>query len=139
MSNLKPTKEKITTAVLAEIRKQKTDYTHPLEYYIVHWWTTGRNDGLRLKEEGHQAFKLANIEYYDVNLDPKDLQNNGSWYNFLIQCSKKIKCPYYIGLNKEGKTKQPYMRFFDSKIAMMITLYGNIFSYIDSINVKKDN
>jgi hypothetical protein len=43
-----------------------------------------------------------------------------------------------LGVNKiEGKKKQPYIRLYDSKIAMMIELYGDIVSYLDSVKVRK--
>jgi hypothetical protein len=43
-----------------------------------------------------------------------------------------------LGVNKiEGKKKKPYIRLYDSKIAMMIELYGDIVGYLDSIKVKK--
>ena len=55
-----------------------------------------------------------------------------------MELNKKIKCPFFLGVNKiEGKKKQPYMRLYDSKIAMMIELYGNIVSYLDSVKVRK--
>jgi hypothetical protein len=50
---------------------------------------------------------------------------------------KKIKCPYFMGVNKDGKKSKPYIRFYDSKIAMMVSLYGNVNEYLDSIKVQR--
>jgi hypothetical protein len=56
----------------------------------------------------------------------------------MLEINKKIKCPYYLGVNKiEGKKKKLYMRLYDSKIAMLIELYGNLIGYLDSIKVRK--
>ena len=66
--------------------------------------------------------------------------NIDSWSDKIItDTSRKIDCPYFIGLNKNelGKS-EPFIRLYDSKIAMLITLYGNIFEYMDSVKVKYD-
>jgi hypothetical protein len=41
-----------------------------------------------------------------------------------------------MGVNKLEKRSFPYIRFYDSKIAMLISLYGNVNAYLDSIKVK---
>ena len=42
--------------------------------------------------------------------------------------------PLLLGVTKEqGKKNKPYIRLYDSKIAMMISLYGDIDSYLKSI------
>ena len=56
----------------------------------------------------------------------------------LEYCSKKIKCPYYFGVNKNDmKEKEAYIRLYDSKIAMMVQLYGDIHSYLESVKARK--
>lgn len=132
MSNRKTHKELITEAVLAELPGLRTD--RGLEEYIKTWWFTKSGTGLRLLPAGDQAFRTAEIEFFDVPLSVKHV----SWYAFLSDCSKKLKCPYFIGLNKiEGQKNQPYIRLYDSKIAMMLTLYGDIHSYLESIKVRR--
>ena len=78
---------------------------------------------------------MAEIEFYQcvIKVNKKE-----SYYSFISELSKKIKCPYYLGVNKvEGQKSEPYIRLYDSKIAMMMTLYGDIHSYLDSIKVRK--
>ena len=59
-----------------------------------------------------------------------------NWYKFLTECNKKIKCPYYFSVNKGGETKEPFIRLYDSKIAMMLALYGDIESYLESVRIR---
>jgi len=132
MSKRKTTKELITEAVLAELPSLST--AQGIDEYIKSWWFTRSGDGLRLLPAGDQALRTAEIEYFDVPLSIKHV----SWYAFLSDCNKKLKCPYFIGLNKvEGQKNQPFIRLYDSKIAMMLTLYGDIQSYLDSVKVKR--
>lgn len=132
MSKLVSIKQKITEAVLAEIPKSHRIYHElPLEDVIFKWWFTGRQDGLRLTDEGVIAFQLAEIEFYDYNF----VQDGKSYHSFILELNKKIKCPYYLGANKKDKSKSLYIRLYDSKIAMMIGLYGTLKEYLESINL----
>jgi hypothetical protein len=133
MTKRKSTKQLITEAVLAEIPKSHRIYhSLPVEDVIFKWWQTGRQDGLRLTDEGVTAFQLANIEFYDYEFS----QDGQSYHNFILDLNKKIKCPYYLGANKKGSSKLFYIRLYDSKIAMMLNLYGNLKEYLNSIKVK---
>jgi hypothetical protein len=133
MSNRKSTKTIITEAVLAEL----PHIDKPLDKIMFEWWMTG-NSGtcLRLSEIGDTFFRMANLEYYQC-----DIKLVGtSYYGFMVELSKKIKCPYFLGASKivDSDTRQkPFIRLYDSKIAMMMTLYGDIQSYLDSIKVRK--
>ena len=134
MSNRKSKKQLITEAVLAEIPKSHRIYHElPIEDVMFKWWFTGRQDGLRLTDEGVTAFELADIEFYDHEFK----QEGKSYHNFILELNNKIKCPYYIGMSKKDKIKKFYLRLYDSKIAMMLTLYGDIHSYLESIKVRK--
>jgi hypothetical protein len=125
-------KEAITKAVLAELPGLNTEVG--LDEYIRTWWFTKSGAGLRLTASGDQAFRTAQIEYFDVPLSVKHV----SWYAFLSDCNKKLKCPYYISSYKtEEQKNQAYLRLYDSKIAMMLTLYGDILSYLESIKTRK--
>ncbi|NBP59469.1 hypothetical protein EBU71_23515, partial [bacterium] len=50
---------------------------------------------------------------------------------FILELSKKINCPYYVGLKTQNKNSA-YIRIYDGKIAMMIAIYGNIWDYLQS-------
>lgn len=131
MINRKSIKQQITEAVLAEVPRQySTDYLLSIDEVIFKWWQTGRSEGLRLSVDGMLAFQLAEIEYYQYEFT----QEGQSWHSFLIELNKKIKCPYYLGLDKD--TKKSYIRFYDSKIAMLVALYGSLQGYLNSIKVK---
>jgi hypothetical protein len=134
MTAHKSIKQKITEAVLAEIPKSHRIYHElPLDDVVFKWWFTGRQDGLRLTDEGVTAFELADIEFYDYEFKAE----GKSHHSFMLELNKKIKCPYYLGVNKKDKTRKFYIRLYDSKIAMMLGLYGTLEEYLQSIKVKK--
>jgi hypothetical protein len=127
-------KYKITEAV----RKQLPSDDTPIEIIIKDWWFTKSSENLRLTAYGDQALRHAEIEYFDVPINI----TQDRWYAFIVDCGKKLKCPFYIGTNKkhsrlDGTTGGPFIRLYDSKIAMMLTLYGDIYGYLDSIKVRK--
>ena len=134
MSERKSHKLIIPEAVLAELpNNQQVDST--ADGLMMRIWMSGRQDGLRLTEYGDFIFRMAEIEYYQSDFK---LREGTSEHAYVMEINKKIKCPFYLGVNKiEGKKKQPYIRLYDSKIAMMIELYGNIVSYLDSVKVRK--
>jgi len=135
MTKYKTIKEKITEAVLAEIDKKDNIYlVCPIDKVMFKWFITGRQEGLRLTDEGVNAFKLANIEFYDHEFK----QEGQSYYSFILELNKKIKCPFYIGTKKiDGKKTTLYIRLYDSKIAMVLNLYGNLKDYLNSVKEKK--
>jgi hypothetical protein len=134
MTSVKSHKLIITEAVLAELpHNQIVDST--ADNLMMRIWMSGRQDGLRLTEYGDFIFRMAEIEYYQSDFK---LRQGISEHAYVMEINKKIKCPFYLGVNKiEGKKKQPYIRLYDSKIAMMIELYGDIVSYLDSVKVRK--
>jgi hypothetical protein len=134
MSERKPLKQIITEAVLAEL-PEHLSLDSESDKLMVRLWSSGRQDGLRLTEYGDFIFRMAEIEYYECDFK---LREGISEHAYMLEINKKIKCPYYLGVNKiEGKKKKLYMRLYDSKIAMLIELYGNLIGYLDSIKVRK--
>jgi len=131
MSDRKSAKRLITEAVLAEL----PHIDKPIDKIMFEWWMGGNTgDGLRLTPLGDSAFREAEIEFYQCEI--KLLGT--SYYGFMVELSKKIKCPYFLGAEKvENDRAKPYIRLYDSKIAMMMTLYGDIRSYLDSIKVRE--
>lgn len=134
MTERKTIKQVITEAVLAEL-PEKFQVDSTADKLMMRIWISGRQDGLRLTEYGDFIFRMAEIEYYQSDFK---IREGSSEHAYVMEINKKIKCPFYLGVNKiEGKKKQPYIRLYDSKIAMMISLYGDIVSYLDSIKAKK--
>jgi hypothetical protein len=122
-------KQKITEAVIKQLPYENT----PLDKIIRSWWFTMSGDGLRLTPLGDKRFQDAGIEYYICPLQVKHY----TWYKFITDCNTKLKCPYYLGVNKkESERGEPFIRLYDSKIAMMMTLYGDIYSYLESIKAR---
>lgn len=123
-------KQRITEAVAKEL-PSASEYNLDIEELVSKWWMTGRQDGLRLTDIGDVTFQLAEIEHFTYSMDRIP---EGSWYTFLLSLNRKIKCPYYLGVNKlEDKKNEPFIRLYDSKIAMLVSLYGTINDYLESI------
>lgn len=99
---------------------------------LFKWWATGRTgDSLRLTDEGFEAFTKAEIEFYDFTLfDKKTNLKKEEFKKFTLSLGKKIRCPWYINF-KNQKPKSAYIRVYDSKVAMMIQLYGNFQDFLD--------
>lgn len=109
----------------------------PYDKVVFEWFVTGRaGSGLRLTDAGKVAFEYAKIAHYDFDFSPPGLQTRdiNAWNKYALVLDKKVNCPYYIGVNQVDRTrKQPYIRLYDNKIAMMLSLYGDLQSYIDSV------
>ena len=130
MSHNKTKKQIITEAVLQQLPPNN----EPIDRTINDWWFTRSGDGLRLSAHGDLCFRLAEIEFFDLPLEVKQ----PNWHKFIVDCSKKIKCPYFIGVNtKEEKQKKAFIRLYDSKIAMLVQLYGDLQGYLESIKVRR--
>jgi hypothetical protein len=140
----KELKQKITEAVVAEL-PQKPELE--IDKLLDEWFMSPNQDSLRLTTAGNQAFVSAEIEFFDFDLDLKFGDPKG-WYGILLEMSKKIKCPYYLGSEvterKKPKNKsaikigrrKPFIRVYDSKVAMMVGLYGNLKDYLESVKIK---
>ena len=135
MNKRKTLKETITEVVLAQLPDSLIqEKNSSVDKLLFKWWMTGRQDGLRLTDVGDLAFRTAEIEFYQYELK---IQPETQYHAYILELNKKIKCPYYMGVNKDGKKSKPFIRFYDSKIAMMVSLYGNVNEYLDSIKVRK--
>ena len=128
------TKLEITEALLLELKDNPDNPWRNLtaDKVLFKWWMTGRSGfGLRLTDTGHKALSAAKIEFYEF---PLDLEKNKSaikgWDPYIKKLSERINCPYYIGV----KDKIPFIRIYNNKIAMMMTLYGNLSEYLDALD-----
>lgn len=136
--NYPKTKIEIVNLILSEA-KDDPDFpwnNKPTDKLVFEWFVTGRaGSGLRLTDAGAKAFETSNIAHYDFNLKPPKVANSmSSWGKYTMTLDKKVKCPYYVGIKLDEKEKkQPYIRIYDHKIAMMMTLYGDFESYIESV------
>ena len=132
------TKKEITEAILNAIPRGQY-HTMPIDNVMFEWWLTGRGgQGLRLNLSGLDAFEMANLEYYDfpLGLNPKSMHKKRiiAPEAFIQEIIKKIECPYYLGVHKiRGKKGEPFIRIYDHKTAMMLTLHGTLRDFLDSV------
>ena len=123
-------KEQITKTVL----EQLDDSTLTFEYAMKSWWQNPRRDGsLRLNQIGDIQFRHANLEFHDHDMK---VGKDKSYYQFMMELSKKIKCPYYIDVTPTDKGHKPFIRLYDDRISMMLNLYGDLDSYLKSVRTK---
>lgn len=128
-------KQKITEIVLSNLSHFDQYKNTTVDKVFLRWWMTGRiSNGMRLTDEGKNCFELAEIAHYDFEFKYK----NRSPQELILSLNTHIHCPYYIGLEIENKVKLPYIRFYDHKIAMMVSLYGTILEYLESVENKHD-
>lgn len=121
-------KETITKVVLEHV--DQTFWT--FEKAMKSWWFNPRKDGgLRLSQTGDLEFRYADLEHHTHELKTSSVKK--SYYQFVLDLDKKIKCPYYMDIDFN---KKPYIRLYDSRISMMLSLYGDIDSYLNSIKVR---
>ena len=136
MRHSRYTKRQLIEVVLNNI-PDKINYTLGgrigVEDLYTKWFYTGRNEGYRLTEIGDQAFRLAEIEFYEIPVGNIEFGH----YEFLLELNKKIRCPFYLSvkrstvLNRDVYNIHPIIRIYDSEVAMMIGLYGSLLDYLN--------
>lgn len=132
------TKSEIINLVLRETRDDP-DFSWKdisVDKLIFDWFVTGRaGSGLRLTDAGVKAFESAKIAHYDFDFKPpQNTRSAASWGKYTLILDKKVRCPYFVGVRLlDSDKKQPYVRVYDHKIAMMMSLYGDFESYIESV------
>ena len=122
-------KEQITQSVVEQINDGILTFDNAMKT----WWQNPMRDrAMRLTSVGDLQFRHAGIEYHDHPLATKEK----SYYKFMMELSKKIKCPYYIDVNTSDKGNKPYIRLYDDRISMMLNLYGDLDSYLKSVRTQ---
>jgi hypothetical protein len=125
-------KEVITKAILENLPNRHPWQQLSFDQILLTWWSSLReSQSLRLTENGVMAFELADIEYYEYPLD-KETASTYKKSLYTVNLGKKIKCPFYLGY-KNTRPKTAYIRLYDSKIAMMVSLYGNFKDYFEAL------
>jgi hypothetical protein len=131
-------KKTITEIVQNQLPYDHEDKNTSLEDLMFKWWVTGRTGtGLRLTDQGYMAFVRADIQEYNYVINPeafvKKLNNKASW-DLTLKIGKAIKCPWFITMtDKKTKVSSRFLtvKIFDSKVAMMINLYGSLEDYLN--------
>lgn len=126
------TKKEITLLVLSQLPIElKGKYENvSIDKIIFDWWQTGRSSSnLRLSEQGMQVFLSSTISHYDFPISKEKI--NSTQYDILVKkLTKKLACPYYLGVKTN---KELFIRLYDSKVAMLINLYGDLHEYLESV------
>jgi hypothetical protein len=107
-----------------------------IDKLMFDWWSAGRSGtGLRLSESGKDAFEYAKIARYDLpfGMHKNNIGTTSGWVIFIREVDRKINCPYYLGTEIVDNKNKPFIRVYDHKIAVLMTLYGNLSEYLNSI------
>jgi hypothetical protein len=117
------------TETLYQYLKDKLEPNTDVNQLYKRYWFTGRSTkNLRLTDEGKNAFDILDLEFYEFHLNTTTDRFNYQAVNI----GKKLKTPFYIGFRNRFY-KSAYIRIYDSKIAMLINLYGSFDDYLNSI------
>jgi hypothetical protein len=104
------------------------DNTDINKLYKLYWYTGRSTKNLRLTEEGKKAFDMLDLEFFEFHLNTKTERFS---YD-VLNIGKKLKTPFWIGFRNRFY-KSAYIRIYDSKVAMLINLYGSFDEYLNSI------
>jgi len=117
------------TEILYKHLKDKLEPNIDVNKLYRRYWVTGRSTkNLRLTEEGKKAFDSLDLEFFEFDIDTKTER-----YNYdVMNIGKKLKTPFWVGFRTRFY-KSAYIRIYDSKIAMLINLYGNLQEYLESV------
>lgn len=95
-----------------------------VEDAMQHWWQNP-NGGWRLTYDGFRAFEQYKLEHWDYET-PAAIQAKAG---ILLTLDRKLAAPYYIRIGKS-----PLLCFFDSKEAIMYSLYGDINRFVSALS-----
>jgi hypothetical protein len=126
MSNFILDKFLITKKILEIIKPEYTP--KELKTAMTTWWKNIRSDGgLGLTDIGMKAFQLADIDFSEFEC--KSLYQS----QIKLKLDRYLLCPY-SEVYKKGTL---YLRIYDERIAVLINLYGNVDSYIQTLSIKR--
>lgn len=122
-------KYKITKILIDSLNeKGNPSEIQDVEKMISTVWMSKRQDrGMRLTDEGMVLFGKAELQHYDY---PIGNLKNYPLCKFRLATSKYIDCPYYFWQKQGPKTRESYIRVYDHKIAMILSLYGDLEQYL---------
>jgi len=103
---------------------------------MVTWWTNIRRDGgLRLTNQGyHIMHDVLKLESWHLDLSEGDEQPNYRariTKRIVLELDKKLEWPYYLDFDARKKRRR--IIFFNSREAMMATMYGDLERWLKSI------
>ena len=126
-------KKLITEIVIKELPDDHPDKLLTADNVFVRYWVTGRaSETMRLTNHGYDVFKSAGLQEYSYRSFVRELTNklnNIKVNEFTLLLSKQLKCPWYLTIDEPVKDSFT-LKIFDSRIAMMINLYGSVEEYL---------
>jgi hypothetical protein len=129
---IKYNKVETTKLILDELPNSlfKESYKNcDIDKIVFQWWQTGRSGtGLRLTDEGEKAFELASIKKYDFE---DTVTKTEFTTKFINRLNKRIPCPFTLRVKNKASDVLLFVTLYDSKVAVLVTLTGNIVRYIN--------
>lgn len=118
-------RDMVTSTVLGILTP---DYTsEDLHQANVTWWQNfRRTGGFALTAKGEAAFKAADIECEEYEIGPAGFMTGMGTSAIL---ANKMVVPYYFYINK-GTMR---VKIYDSRVSMMVVIYGTVKEYLDSL------
>jgi hypothetical protein len=117
------------TKIVYELCKDQLDKNLTLDKCLFSWWLTGRAaDSLCLTKSGAIAFDLAEIQSYTFPIHRVDDKGKIVTMVSIPLIHKKMTCPFSF----YGNPSNAFIKVYDSKIAVMIQLYGSFADYIEN-------
>lgn len=133
------TKKDLTHAIQTALPETSKWKSLSAEQLLFYWWQTGRaGRGLRLTPDGQKAFAEAGISKYLIEIDPTIIRDVLKWNTLIENLTKKLECPYYIAIQSNSRgvaSKYPSLWIYDHTIAVLIALYGDISTYLESVKI----
>jgi hypothetical protein len=122
-------KKTICQLIIPLLQEKNIDIT--LDRAMRTWWRNPRlSGGLGLSDRGYDAFTTGELEYYDVDYKAKLFAGG---ITVLTDLNKKMPCPYYVHINKKVLS----IRIYDSRLLVLIQLYGGLEQCLNIIGNKK--
>lgn len=125
-------REVITKAVLQELGVSNSEMV--ARAHKTWWSNIRRSGGFRLTAAGDQAFQQADIQCfsYELDLTKQDLSGVGGAVQLMLELDRLVDVPYSFH-RQRGTATVVYLRIYDSRVAMMIDLYGGIVDYVQAV------
>lgn len=107
------------------------EYQHSVDDAMKSWWVNiRRGGGMRLTELGYKMLKdVLKLECW--TLDLSDQERLIFSKRLILDLDSKLEWPYYIEVSIKKKIRQ--IVFFNSREAMMATIYGDLERWLASI------
>jgi hypothetical protein len=123
-------REKIVHSILSLVSESESV---TFDLAMKTWWQNIRTTGgLGLTYDGDRIFKSVGLDYWNFEIGPA---SSITVLSTAIKLDKQVPCPYYFYSEK----KKRMIRVYDSRVATLVTLYGDFTSYLNTLLEKKND